>query len=108
LTSSRRRSPSISLATPAISDSLVFARAQEDGRAIVTDNVADFEVERLDREERGQPHRGVIYALDPPFNRHRSDLLIGQMVCALEHFLRSQPPTDKPFNRVHWLRPAPE
>ena len=87
-------------------DDEVFARAQDDGRTIVTDNVSDFERARRDRESRGLTHHGVIYALNPPFNRHRGDAVIGEMVRALEHFLGLDAPPG-PFNRVHYLRAFP-
>lgn len=89
-----------------VADDLVFARAQEDGRTIVTDNIADFEIARREWERRGGAHHGVIYALNPPFNRHRSDRVIGQMVRALTHLL-SQSVSDEPFNSAHFLRDAP-
>lgn len=86
-------------------DDQVFVRAQEDGRAIVTDNIADYEKTRRDWESRGAVHYGVIYALDPPFTRHRGgDAVIGQMVNALEHFLSSSEAGPEPSNRVHYLR----
>lgn len=91
-----------------IPDGELFARAQGDGRAVVTDNVADFEAERLSWEAGGKPYHGVIYALNPPFNRHHADAIVGQMVKALEHFLKS--PDDaqvEPLDRAHWLRAAP-
>lgn len=91
-----------------ISDDQVFARAQEDGRAVVTDNIADYEQTRRDWESRGQAHRGLLYALDPPFNRHRGERVIGQMVRALAHFLSSPEATREPFNRAHYLRDAPD
>lgn len=87
-------------------DGAVFARAQADGRAIVTDNIPDYEKARLDWEAHGATHHGVIYALNPPFNRHRGDTVIGQMVRALEHFLSSPEAAEEPFNRAHYLRPA--
>jgi predicted nuclease of predicted toxin-antitoxin system len=90
-----------------ISDEEVFARAQDDGRAIVTDNIADFEQTRRDRESRGETHHGVLYALDPPFNRHRGERVIGQMVNALAHFLSSPDAAQEPFSRAHYLREAP-
>jgi hypothetical protein len=90
-----------------IPDDQVFARAQRDGRAIVTDNIADYEKARRDWEARGAVHHGVIYALDPPFNRDRGDAVIGEMVRALEHLLASQEATHEPSNRAHYLRPAP-
>jgi predicted nuclease of predicted toxin-antitoxin system len=37
-----------------ISDDQVFARAQDDGSAIVTDNIADYEQARRAHENRGQ------------------------------------------------------
>lgn len=91
-----------------IGDDEVFARAQEDGCAIVTDNVADYERARRDWESRGQSHSGVVYALNPPFNRHRGEQVIGLMVRALVHLLSSAQATRQPFNRAHYLREAPE
>ena len=91
-----------------VSDEEVFARAQADGRAIVTDNVPDYERARLEWEARGQAHHGVIYALNPPFNRHRGEAVIGRMVRALDHFLASKEAQAEPFNRVHYLRAVPD
>jgi predicted nuclease of predicted toxin-antitoxin system len=90
-----------------ISDDVVFARAVDDGRAIVTDNIADFEQVRRNHENRGQAHHGLIYALNPPFNRHRGNRVIGQMVNALAHFLSSPDAAQQPFDRAHYLREAP-
>jgi predicted nuclease of predicted toxin-antitoxin system len=89
-----------------VPDEQVLASAQDDGRAIVTDNVADFEQVRLEWESRGTPHHGVIYALNPPFNRHRGRAVIGQMVNALSDFLSSAEADQEPFNRAHYLRSA--
>jgi Domain of unknown function (DUF5615) len=90
-----------------ISDDLVFAHAQEDRRAIVTDNIADYELARREWESRGQPHHGLIYALNPPFNRHHGERVIGQMVGALAHFLSSPDAAQEPLHRAHYLRTAP-
>lgn len=90
-----------------VTDDAVFARAQDDGRTIVTDNVSDYERARRDWESRGGSHHGIIYALDPPFNRHRGNSVIGDMVRALQHFLRSPEAKRQPFNRAHYLRAAP-
>jgi hypothetical protein len=87
-------------------DDQVLARAQEDARAIVTDNIADYEKARRDWESRGSAHHGVIYALNPPFNRHEGSGVIGQMVKSLEHFLSSPDAAEEPLNRVHFLRAA--
>jgi hypothetical protein len=56
-----------------LTDDEVFTRAQEDGMAIVTDNIADYEKARRDWESRGGRHHGVLYALNPPFNRHHGE-----------------------------------
>jgi Domain of unknown function (DUF5615) len=87
-------------------DDAVFARAQDDGRAIVTDNVADFEKARRDWEASGRRHHGIVYALDPPFNRHHGDAVIGQMVKALAHFLSSEAAHES--LGAHFLREAPD
>lgn len=86
-----------------IPDDEVFALAQTEQRTIVTDNVADFEQARLDWESRGQAHCGVIYSLNPPFNRHQGNVVIGQMVRALDALASSATPPPGP---VHHLRPS--
>jgi hypothetical protein len=110
----KRQSDVIAITEPAhaeryagMPDDEVFALAQEDRRGVVTDNVADYEKARLDREARGLVHYGVVYALDPPFNRHRGDVVIGQMVRALEQLLASPAAELEAGSRVHYLRPAP-
>lgn len=87
-----------------IPDDEVFAYAQEDGRALVTDNISDYEKARLDWEARGLAHHGLVYALDPPFNRHWGEAVIGRMVKALEHFLASPDTEAGANNRVYYLR----
>jgi len=111
----KRRFDVIAITEPAhasryagINDDQVFARAQEDRRAVVTDNIADYEQARRDWEIDGQPHHGLLYALDPPFNRHRGEGVIGQMVNALAHFLDSPDAAKEPFSRAHYLREAPD
>lgn len=90
-----------------IADDTVFARAQDDCRTIVTDNVSDYERARRDWESRGKIHHGIIYALNPPFNRHRGSAVIGDMVHALEYLLLSPEAKAEPFNRAHYLREPP-
>ena len=86
-------------------DPVVFERAQQDRRAIVPDNVADYEHVRLALETAGKPHHGVVYALAPAFNRHRGDRVIGPMVRALGRFLDDHA-GEEPLNAAHYLRPA--
>ena len=86
-------------------DHVVFERAQEDRRAVVTDNVADYELARIAHEIAGEPHHGVVYALAPAFNRHRGDQVIGPMVHALDRFLNGHP-SEEPTSTAHYLHPA--
>jgi Domain of unknown function (DUF5615) len=88
-----------------IPDDGVFALAQQEARTIVTDNIVDYERARLQWETTGRDHHGVIYALNPPFNRHRGDVVIGQMVRALASFLSSDDARSALPSRVHYLRP---
>ena len=87
-----------------IPDDQVFALAQREARTIVTDNIVDYERVRLDWETTGREHDGVIYALDPPFNRHRGRAVIGQVVRALDSFLRSDEARSGSPPPVHSLR----
>ncbi len=74
----------------------------------MTDNIPDYEKARLAWEGRGAAHRGLLYAVDPPFDRHRGNAVIGQMVNALEHFLSSPDAEAEAHSRVHYLGAAPD
>lgn len=91
----------------ALPDDVVFEQAQEDGRAVVTDNIRDYELARHAWESRGLAHHGVVYALDPHFNRHRGNTVIGSMVRALDALLEGASGLPWPLNCAHYLRPAP-
>jgi predicted nuclease of predicted toxin-antitoxin system len=89
-------------------DAAVFARAQEDGRTVVTDNVADFELVCTTWEQtHDEPHHGVLYAAGAAFNRHRAATFAGQMVRSIHYFVKTLPPDAEPFNRRQYLPPAP-
>jgi len=66
----------------AVPDHDVFARAREDGRVIVTDNVPDFVVLVADAASRGERHPGVVFAVRPAFDRSHPRI-VGQTVRAL-------------------------
>ena len=72
----------------AVPDHEVFARAREDGRAIVTDNVSDFAALVAEAASRGETHPGVVFALRPEFDRAHPRI-VGQMVRALAALARS-------------------
>jgi predicted nuclease of predicted toxin-antitoxin system len=70
----------------AIPDHDVFERAREDGRAVVTDNVADFATLVAAAASRGETHPGVVFAVGPAFARARPRI-VGEMVRALAALL---------------------
>jgi hypothetical protein len=65
-----------------VPDHDVFARAREDGRAIVTDNVPDFATLVADAASRGRSHPGIVFAARPAFDRAHPRI-VADMVCAL-------------------------
>jgi len=79
-----------------------FRRAQEDGRAVVTDNVRDFATIVAERASRGEAHFGVVFALRPVFDRARPGI-VGEMTRALETLLRERE-DDKGPSSVVFLR----
>jgi hypothetical protein len=89
----RRRDHDVVAATEAsrryrgIPDDEFFRRAQEDGRAVVTDNVRDFMAIVAERASRGETHCGLVFALRPTFDRARPGV-VGAMTTALDALLR--------------------
>ncbi|HEX5582848.1 hypothetical protein [Gaiella sp.] len=80
------------------------SRARAGGRrAVVTDNVGDFERARIAFERTGQTNYGLIYGLAPQFNRNLGAGVIGPMVRALDGLLRDHPEHD-PYNLAVYLR----
>jgi hypothetical protein len=88
-----------------LDDVVVFERAQEEGRAVVTENVGDFERARLAFARTRRNHHGVIYACAPQFNRNLGGGVIGPMVRALERLVLEHPDHDS-GNAVIYLRRA--
>jgi predicted nuclease of predicted toxin-antitoxin system len=72
-----------------VPDHDVFARARDDGRVIVTDNVPDFATLVAEAASRGEEHPGVIFAVRPAFDR-ASPRIVGRMVRALEALAASE------------------
>ncbi len=86
-------------------DDVVFARAQEDNRTVVTDNIADYEAVLEPYDASGEPHHGVIYTTHGQFDRS-DPRIISLLVAALDAFLNSDESLRVPFNRRHYLRRA--
>ena len=80
-----------------------FERAQEDGRAVVTDNVRDFMTIVAESASRAEPHYGVVFALRPSFDRARA-AVIGDMTRALDTLLLENEGEGK-SGSVLFLRP---
>lgn len=65
------------------SDADVLRLALDQGRALVTNNVADFERLRRQRAAEAQPTPPLIYTSDATFPRDRR--FLGRLVTALDH-----------------------
>ena len=86
-----------------VPDDLVFERAQVDGRAIVTDNIADYSRLVADAAGRGESHHGIVFALRPSFDRARPRV-VGEMVRALATLAASADPDPLRGNAVFLRR----
>lgn len=85
----------------ALSDTDLFALAQQEQRAIVTENIDDFSFIADDHDQRGQAHFGLI--LVPPSSYPRgSPATIGRMVTELDRMLEKETETT-PTSLRYWL-----
>jgi hypothetical protein len=83
-------------------DDEVFAAAQEDGRAVVTENVSDYRLLGRQWEARGQIHQGLVFTTIRRYPRHQPRT-IGRLVTALARLLDAEPEPAPPSNREIWL-----
>jgi len=102
----RRRGQDVSAVTERIelrsmADSAVFAIAQQERRAVVTENVVDFIPLADAADQRGEPHLGLILIDAARFPRG-SRRMVGRLVTEL-HALLDAYPDDEPRNARHWL-----
>jgi predicted nuclease of predicted toxin-antitoxin system len=80
----------------------LFAAAQVEQRAVVTNNVAHFlAIDALYRQQ-GRPRYGLILTSDRRFRRAQGGG-IGPLVQALDVFLGAQPAEARAESLVHWL-----
>ncbi len=84
-----------------LGDSALFAVAQQERRAIVPENVADFIPLADAADQRSKPHNGLIL-IDPAKFPRGSLRTIGRLVTALEAVLDTYPDV-KPKSIRHWL-----
>lgn len=80
-------------------DALIFANAQTEGRAIVTENVIDYRLLASYTRQGGGAHAGLIFTSNRRFPRHDSRT-IGRMVTALNQLLQRGPQI---ANQEYWL-----
>jgi hypothetical protein len=84
------------------SDEDVFAAAQTDGRAVVTENVRDFRPIVREWEAEGRLHHGVVFTTNRRFPRARPRT-VGRLVSALADLLARSADFDEPSNLEIWL-----
>ena len=84
-------------------DEVVFAAAQEEQRAIVTDDVG-FRAIEAGRRSRGKTHCGLIFTTNRRFP-HGRRATVGRLVRSLDRFLSDDAPTlaDR-SSFIWWLR----
>ncbi len=85
----------------ALADPDVFAAAQEERRAVVTENIGDFARIADSHDQRGRQHFGLVL-LDPAKYARGSPQTVGRMVTALDVLLKAHP-RDDPTSLRHWL-----
>ncbi len=89
------------VALRALEDVHIFALAQQEQRAVVTENIDDYSVIADGCDQRGQAHYGLV--LVPPSTHPRGDSrTIGRMVSELDRLL-SRHPKHTPTSLRHWL-----
>lgn len=83
-------------------DPTLFLAAQEDGRAVVTENIRDFVPLAVARDATDEPHHGLILTSNVSLPRHRRSQFIGEAVRRLAALLADHP-ADTATSTVHWL-----
>ncbi len=82
-------------------DQEIFATAQQEQRAVVTENVADFARIADEHDRRGHPHYGLIL-VDPGKYQRGDPRTIGRMVTALGKLL-GEHRQDLATSLRHWI-----
>lgn len=85
----------------ALADADIFALAQQEQRAVLTENIADFSVIADSYDQRRQAHHGLVLVPPGSYPRGRPGT-IGRMVTELDRLLGEHPETT-PTSLRHWL-----
>ena len=87
-----------------LSDRELWVRASTEGRALMTENVADFVPLVREAAAQGDRHLGVVFT--SPRSLPRGVRTIGLYVDVLDAFLRDHPGEEALLDQVAWLGPA--
>lgn len=82
-------------------DAPVFAAAQAEGRAVVTENVRDFRPIAREWEAEGKVHHGLVLTSNRRFPRVRPGT-VGRLIAALAK-LAKEAASEEPSNERIWL-----
>ena len=82
-------------------DQALLDLCASDGRALLTNNVADFAVIARQWQAQGRSHPGLIFTSDHSMPRSRNT--IGRYVELLAVLMTDNPGDDSIVDRVHWL-----
>jgi hypothetical protein len=85
-----------------LDDCVLLATADDECRAVVTDNIPDFFRCHQRRIEDGLSHHGLLFFINDSFPRHRHDLFVGQVIAVLERELVAHE-KDDPSGWIRWL-----
>lgn len=88
-----------------LADRRLIAAARQEGRALLTENVADFLPIAAELARTGTPHAGIVLASARRFLRSRD--ATGWLVETLDGLLAAHPGDDDLADRVVWLEPLP-
>jgi hypothetical protein len=84
-----------------LSDAELFAVAQTERRAVVTENIGDFSILADAADQREKPHHGLVL-VDPAKYPRGNRRTIGRMVRRLRSLL-DQHPRDESSGMRYWL-----
>ena len=87
-----------------LADRELWGRASAEGRALMTENAADFAPLVREAAAQGDRHWGVVFT--SPRSMPRGLGTIGLYVDVLDGFLREHPGDDALLDQVAWLGPA--
>jgi predicted nuclease of predicted toxin-antitoxin system len=85
----------------AFSDEDLFSFAQQEERAIVTENIDDFSVIATNYDQRSQAHFRLVLVPRRSYPRGQART-VGRMVSALDRLL-TEHPANEPTSLRHWL-----